>query len=914
MARKNIIYLSFVITLFYVSFALVIKISAIKKFPNSIIVNSTGWINGIYGQQLAAKTYTAKVNGESIGGKVFCASMRNQEPYNYECKKMKWSNSANDLQNEKISVGIGALIKYLRDSSGKINWTKYFHGEVAINDFLSTYNFGNSSNNVHNFINNDNVNASLAYRNIIFDNYHKYNNLSIELSSISLNGKKLNGTNVIHIPESNMYKISFTMKCFENKVDRKTISYVKDSNGNNVTEQIKCDLPSFNYNINKNNNSNSKISVKENKKTVEVTIDITDQIKSNNTYTISITGKNKRKHYAAQRYNCGVYQTVVPNLLNEVYSAEKNKNISGKFQITSNNSEKSCPELVSNDPASNASLYSKHKNDSNYGSGLLDIQNPSCDNFSESPGDASCESASMKRRFVKSIVVNGTAYDALCNSSFVFNNLVSDKQFGKKGTLIFNSDNQSFGTATISYNCNIAALYSNTDGLSNINYSFELKDIIPSISLKIFNNSNDIKINGVINNIDSGNCSLQNGKINCKNYYNKTAGFGWYFTAQVDYRYPSTQSYKNTYNGYESCTGDCTDYGIHVPSNLDKELSSGDMKISIDGNNSVFKEKLDTSCSYNISTESFKKEVLYRTINVDKPFVKMNGENRPTGDNWCEKTTDINEISEIHPDYDKPKQQCLYLGDVDGDYNWTDKDIYLLKNCVKDNSCSSKLNEYVKQADINLDKIVDDKDIEDLQNLVSADNRYLLGDANLDGSVDDDDVFLIQLHLAGQVKFTPLQEKLANFDYNECDIDIDDVTFLQAYLRNRDNDNSNIGTDQFNDEELLNNQDDSSNSNITKSNLCKYNNKTVQTYITNRPNSNSKEPLYSFTLDAKTIKAIRSANNNDSYNQDSGKKTASEYLQKLYPSISSSKGLCYSQTMESGYCNVDEVIKNKESA
>ena len=96
--------------------------------------------------------------------------------------------------------------------------------------------------------------------------------------------------------------------------------------------------------------------------------------------------------------------------------------------------------------------------------------------------------------------------------------------------------------------------------------------------------------------------------------------------------------------------------------------------------------------------------------------------------------------------------------------------------------------------------------------------------------------------------------------------------------------------------------------------MCKYNNKTVQTYITNRPNSNSKEPLYSFTLDAKTIKAIRSANNNDSYNQEKKKKTASEYLQKLYPSISSSKGLCYSQTMESGYCNVDEVIKNKESA
>ena len=924
------------ILLFIVFIIGVGNIKAITDFPNNISANSGGWVRR-GSQQLAAKTYS----GGGTSGKAFCSSMRNTEPYGVTCNKMKWSDKATDKQNEKIAVGVGELINYLRDSSGSINWTKYFYGEIAINDFLYTYKFGGAANNVVGFINSYNIGESRPYRNIIFDNYHKYDNLVVKLSNISVNGTKLTNENTpYNISSSNSYEAKITLSCYEKDVDRNTIEYT------GTTTQIDCDKASYSIFVDGQKIDNTKKEV--NGKNVIITADITSAVnnKVNEQITLNVEASNQRKHYAAQRYRCGYYQTMVPNLLKVVYSAKKTDSKKGNIIIENNNVENNkCTDLISDNPVQNANLYKQNYNNPEYGNQLLDINNPSCNSFDNTPGSMNCGNASSKKIWVEDITINGNSYKALCKSTFKFNNLVKDNKFAQIGSLLFmpkDGDNR-VGEASITYDCNIPELF---DSNLNIQKSFDISKLIPQLNVSIPDKSVTIKgvvddrtVNSKWNSSDGLNnkCSISENTIICNNYTNiiqgsenlKT-GFGWAFTFFIDYNYVKRDNgYYMTTDNLTPCNDSkCKDvYGYGFLATEKTDEGQADFVMNYD--DTIFKdeEKNKGICDYKVTSESVKSEVQYRTINYDNPFNKISGEARYTGANWCSYDDVIDEdenviIEDVNVVNDI-KQNCpLAVGDIDNDNKWTDKDVILIQKYIAGFNIGeiddSKL-------DVNGDGTVDITDITQLQKFIKYYKNYRLGDVNLDGVLSIDDVLLIEKYIAKDVDFNLIQKRLMDFD-NNCYINIMDATRLQLHINKM---NNYVSPEQdFNDNSEDNYSSSDDEIKPRDYSMCSADNSTVTKYITNRPNSNGKlnnksvEPLYHFELTPDNIKEIRSYNKEHSYNdfnlKNTGLKTDKEYIsnfiQEIYNNnkyIKTFAGQCKDYVANEEYCPITEIVSKE---
>ena len=922
------------------------NVKAITEFPNSINANSGGWVRR-GSQQLAAKTYS----GGGASGKAFCSSMRNTEPYGATCNKMKWSDKATDKQNEKIAVGVGELINYLRDSSGSINWTKYFYGEIAINDFLYTYKFGAPANNVVGFINSYNIGISRPYRNIIFDNYHKYDNLVVKLSSISVNGTKLSNENTpYNISTSNTYEAKITLSCYEKDVDRNKVEYT------GTTTQIDCDRASYSISVNGQKIENLKKEVSD--KDVIITADITDAVstKINEQITLNVEASNQRKHYAAQRYRCGYYQTMVPNLLKEVYSAKKTDSKKGKIIIQNKNEQNNkCTDLISNSPVQNAILYKGNFSNEEYGNKLLDISNPSCDSFDNTPGTMDCGNAKSEKIWVEDITVNGNSYKALCKSTFKFNNLVKDNKFAQVGSLLFmpNDGDYRVGEASITYDCNIPELYNNNEIVQK---SFDISDLIPKLKVSIPNKS--VTINGVAND-DAFNsksiafksqqdlssetinkCTLSGNNITCNSYSNaeiengdnSKTGFGWSFAFFVDYNYKkSDNGYIMTKDNLSLCDDSrCKDvYGYGFLATEQTDDGNASFEMVYDDTIFAGEEKNKGICDYKVVSESVKNEVQYRTINYDNPFNKINGEARNTGSNWCSSddiVDDENVIVEDTKVVNNIKQDCpLAVGDLDDDNKWTDNDVLLIQKLIAE---IIHIDDKTK-ADVNGDGVVDITDATQLQKYIKYYKNYQLGDVNLDGVLSEDDVLLIQKYIAKQVDLNLIQQRLLDFD-NNCHVElpyiITDATKLQLYIKRI---NSDISPEQ----DFTDNSEDNYSSSDDEIkprdySMCSANNSTVTKYITNRPNSNGKlnnksvEPLYHFELTADNIKEIRSYNKENSYNdfnlKNTGLKTDKEYIsnfiQEIYNNnkyIKTFAGQCKDYVANEEYCPITEIVSKE---
>ena len=635
---------------FLVIITMFFSLSVVKsvEFPNKITAGFSGGITR-YGFPLT--TINSKVGNYSV--KAFCTKWQREAPnHNTECSAVPWSNNA--TTNKKASAAIGNIINTLRDSNGTISWDNYFYTVFSINQFLyDEFKSGQPMGDKYNYaaLPTDAVNKIKPYVESAKKIYNNYGSDTFEITSLSFNGveSKLSvispgereGASVDINSNSNSYIIKAVMKCYDK------------ANGT----QIVCDNPSVrNIKFNSHLVNNYKVSItKEGKNTIiNIYVDKTSNT-LNSDGEVQMIFANNRKYYYAQNYNCGVnYQTVSPNYLKEVYSDEKAMEV--KFPVNIVNKDNSCEDEISNNPASNLELYND-KYASQHFERLLDIKNPSCSK-EEFTSEASCEKTVLTNQWVAGFEIDGRkgkdSAKAFCRATMTFDNLVYDNNIASKGDLKKKKKNGNiFGKATVEYDCNMPEFYQGHDNY-RIMYG-DVNQIIPKVSLSISydnNSSYEATLNGTVGKFISSNCDLKDSGFECDTYNESSTGngFGIKFVAEINYSYTNDSRYKVLSDGsLEKCL-DCINpygYGIFVPDSIPDEITSGKMTIRIskkninDGDTSFSLDQLDktstidATCDFNIKPVNIKKEVLYRTIDVNNPFNKYNGEPRFTGGNWC---------------------------------------------------------------------------------------------------------------------------------------------------------------------------------------------------------------------------------------------------------------------------------------
>ena len=653
------------------------KVASRTSDPSGITIDSNRIVN---------KTYEATVDGVKIGGRAFCSGWKYNVPlYWIECEKKAWVNDEDE--NKKVSASIGQFIYDLRGVDG-ISERDYFYGEMAINDFLYQ-KYKDDVNYIRKSFNASNIKISETYRKKIENYYNNYGkNTSVKIMSVKVNNTDITKANAtLNVAEN--YQLKILVKCSDDNCKNFNVE-AKDIKVNGAK------INAENVSISKNNNDNETI-------TVNIPNNIINSgVGEKNTVNISLN--KKIETYLAQRYGCGEgkyrinYQPVVPNMLvpND-YSISLNWD--GSFSIE-NKSEESCEQKIThNTPAQNAELYATEYPSF---SKLLDINDASCDEISNNPGKNDCENTDMSYNWVDTVKINNINYYEYCSASFKFENIAVKDNWGKLGGKIYKTENGVVGYATVTYDCNVPSLYNEKNIKHNIAINKSL--LAPKLYMRV--DKNPVEIKSEIKTVDNYNdvelCSKNNDKVSCENYAGDTKnGFGWIFTATIEYKYPTNMN------------------GFDIPS--DAEVSDNNTStIEFDLTGTTFeKVELDEKnkkCNYGVKSGE---NVLYRTINYNKPFADYSGNNRKTGSNWCYSGA-----------YELNSNSCLLLGDVDNDGALTQNDEYLIGNYA-----SEKDSINVDCADVNRDGVVDVNDVTELQRKM----RSAVNDSNYGDISEDED-------------------------------------------------------------------------------------------------------------------------------------------------------------------------------
>lgn len=926
MTKKNF----FLYFLFLIIFFPVISVNSLS-FPSKIKPSRLS-VFGNYGWNIYKKSYIAP----GASGKVFCTTFWREAPSGGECNAVNWvsglvDNNGTNL-NIKASAAVGTIIDSFRSSDGSMTWDNYFYAELAINQFLyETKNLGTSSNNISNIPKTiyNKIRKYVDKASAVYTNY--YNHDVVTVSDMKLNGKSITGGRIT-VNESNNYIIKATLKCYDT---------------NNKNNQITCDLPRVrSITVNGNIINNYTTSVTSSGKNSIVNIDVTNYVKnnSNSSLNFNIVFSNKRKYKYAQRYNCGNdYQSLTPNYLSVDYSRIKTSSTS--FKLTKENStSKSCEEQLTNNPKENYKLYATYKKE-----GLLDINNPSCDNFDFS-NVSLCENTLLTNEWVENVGFgnlsrnnfkdqsvyhspngqNYSVYSALTKANMIFDNLVYENNTASSGTLLFSpkeNDSNLFGKAIINYQADIPELYE--ESFENM-LIIKVDELIPSLFVEINGERTEIigefkSATGSAKGEEKCIVSDDRKEIRCPNYSGSAFGFGWKVTVEIDYKYSDANKYMVSSDDGSivpwTAGNDVYGYGILI-SNSAEETDDGKAKIifvskkgkgtifsvnnkNITNNNGDEVNLSNAFCNYVISNDDVRTQLKYRTIDINNAFNKSNGQPRYTGKNWCE-YNDTNNSTDIS---DTDKNHEWDVGDINMDHNINSDDIILLRIFLAGNV---NLDENQKRlADYNSDGTVNSEDLTTLENFLKSNTDSLdvivvdethewnIGDVNMDHNIDNSDLDIVSSYLAYLIQLNDIQIQLADFDRNGI-VNVNDYATLQNYIVKMSNSEATL-SGSYSTEENKNNS-----SLIGK---CSPDNSVVKKYIKNRPNSNGKKPLYSFKLDAKTIKDIRNDNKIYKYGDNNSSKSASEYLKKLYEKTIDSNSLCYSQINENGFCNVDKVLE-----
>lgn len=855
-------------------------------FPDKIKV-SHSQLFGRYGWNIYKKSYSA----DGTGGKAFCSSFWNLAPTDSNCTKTTWSNGSD---NAKISAGIGYIIDKVRNNDSTITWDNYFYGEMAINKFI--YDIYKEKHNTTLKVNNVNgapkeilnrIKGYVANAKAIYNEY--YDKDIIKISGIYLNGEKVNGETV-SVDSASKYNLKVVVSCY-------------DKDPSKGGKQIKCDSPMSNGSYSKT--ALQPYSTKREGKNTIYFYNVTTPVSSQS--QIIINASNQRMYNSAQRYKCGTKeQTITPNYLVPGYSSRKTAHSKFKANITAvpvapeATCESSITTGAEKDPVKNAGLYKPNSNIEK----VLDINSPECAGVSSNK-DVSCEQSNSYYEEVKQIYfsaennnasfsnVGNDHFSAFCKSTFKFDNLAYRDNVAENNSLLFeapnldktsNDDDHAFGRAIISVDCNIPMLFdTNNERYDNYNLAFDLNDYIPDVGLELDIDGENKSIQFERGKITTQGCEMIGSKITCLKYKTGDKGYGFSFEVGVNYDYKVS----DLSNGY----------GIIIPETV-KALEGGKAKIIFDADKKTkfFNEESNkATCEYDIQNSDIKNKVKYRTIDTKNPFNNINGGSRFTGSNWCEAEQSDDDIGDSVTEND-----CYMLGDVNRDHYWTMEDSELIVKMVNGHE-NEFLPEQIALGDYDRNGQIDVLDAVSVQKVAAGITEYSLGDVNMDGIIDNLDVSKIQEYINNTADLNGYQRKMADVN-GDCKINGDDEIIIDAISKGNNyvpSEGENIGSDQVQEN--------------TNANRCAPNNKTVKKYITNRPDSNGKTPLYKFVLDSSTIKEIRNSNKNYKYNQNSATKTASDSLMDMYIKISDKSGLCYDETNNNGYCDVNRVLGIIES-
>ena len=922
--KKNLL---IVLLFLFIMFQANIKCTrAIEKFPDTIYVKPSS-LMGKYGFHLYKKTFSYTQGGEDAG-KDFCTSFWNPEPGECDvgrstCTKAKWCKDK--TKNTRVSIAVGSIIYSARNSKGSMSWDNYFYTELAINRYISNVGCGGSANKfsapqqIENVIKKYVVAAEKAYK--------EYNSNTVIIENLKINSTNSKGNNVVGLTKENSYSLSATMTC-------------KGADG----KKTACSTIETGLNV-KIGNTELKPKVtykKKSDKTVTLTADVSKIINNNpgKEITFSITGYNKIKYYQAQRYSCGkscgsVAQTMSPNALKPVVTSKK-ASATGVFKAPNkvlvpnpetNIDENTCSEKLEelqdgngaiSDEKALIDLYNEEKAKGNEVSGLLNLDSPSCGPISNS-SDISCGTSTVVKRTVESKIIDGKNYNMYCQLSYSFDSDILKDTFGTPNNLIYKSDDGIIGQANVTYDCYVLNMgYSDKQKSSQFNIN--LKELIPSVSIKIFNKEINFGYDIDIETFKSINpkCSVDGDmNITCDNYLNNR--YGWAITFDVDYHYNNgnkwsvqkgnlTGSKQTTVINSDSCVNNCLEYGygVYVPVNIAVDEGNADFKVDL--KDTKFNEGFESSndatsnCSYEIQKEKTKSEVIYRGIDTSNPFLNYEGNKRYVGNNWCG-----SELIDEDFDYQdnlliNEQLQCKkrYLGDVNDNNEWDVGDVELIQKASLNLIVLDAIDK--QYADVNEDERITAVDASIVSDYIYRYNTSSKGDINFDGVVDLMDASLTQLSHVGYIKLSEVQKNLGDIN---CDgqVNVIDSSEIKKIFYNlnsaeetENNDDNNI--EDIEDKEL----NDSENivSRTEEGYYCSANNITVKKYITDRPNSSglikitkegvtttSKvEPLYSFTLTPSTLKKIRKYNDSNSYNDftlecKEGKKCVSTFITNL---------------------------------
>ena len=785
-----------------------LKVNA-YTFPGSIDISGTG---GVTVNGFPMTTIKGKINfGER---NVFCTrwGLPNPSQYNNDkCTLSTWPN----VNNEKASAAIGSIILYWRQYSNS-----YFYTTVAINRFLYEINpEKNGLNEIAPSIYTLNkVRDSVDKAKEIYNNYGNDN--FIKVSSLKLNGTSIKNNDTVEISDdSKKYIISATIECYDKEGGNKISC---DSVG---VSSLKVGNITNNY-----NDLIEKVNIEKNADESIIKFDVTSfinssdnsDINSSDNIDIVISFYNQREYLIAQNYDCGYNkQTITPNYILESPSPKKTQDIN--FNIKRGKQSKTCEDSIGS-AQDNIELYNNYLKE-----GLLDTLNPSCDNV-DLKSNPSCEKTVSTNQFVKKLLVNGSEELALCKTNITFNNLVANNKNVSKNSLLYMPDDMPdgkksnlFGQATVEYDCDIPAKYEKTDGATDIIVS-GVNELIPNLKLKFKNNYgiNDTNLIGVLNSDSIIGCKVSDNNIICPSY-TEFSKYGVKFTAKIDYTYSDNNKYAMSSDGTLKrwISGDeVYGYGVLVPSTA--SITDGEMTIEfsrkdINGNDTILSidttdnSSINAVCNFQIKSEDYKNEIIYRTIDINNPFNNPDGTERLTGSNWCKSIS------------------------KDGDTNMEDT--------------ISELEQY-RVGDVNMDGVVDDNDRQLLQKLYNDGyfdnnpdkNIVKLSDTTGDGIINIGDVTEIQRHLSG---FTFSNQSISSEDgvvfipnnSKYCQGNKENNDTIKDYIYLRPNANGKI------------NLEDGS--------------------------TKSSKPVYKFVLDANNIKKIREYNKeNASYSGTDGEKSS----------------------------------------
>ena len=273
---------------------------------------STAFPETITAQRSDLITYTARIYKKHYDntGKAMCTGFTKDAPNNITCKPIKW-NSDSTL-NKKIAVGVGSIINKARTLSGSttggINtWEHYFYAEMAINQFLYTYNGKKDMNNISAHVTCWScVTSNSIYKQLLSAGINAYNNYdkeSVTLSSPTISVSSDNKTVTATVKVTCKNSSGSTVACNLTNKSLKITEVIPDEPSKGVSETITSPTVKKSGNI----------------LTLIYTKTFSTAFNTKSTVKGSFYVQNRVSNGIAQNYDCGNYQPLTPNLVKTMY-------------------------------------------------------------------------------------------------------------------------------------------------------------------------------------------------------------------------------------------------------------------------------------------------------------------------------------------------------------------------------------------------------------------------------------------------------------------------------------------------------------------------------------------------------------------------------------------------------------------